>query len=54
MKDHWVDKGVYLSNILPSGSGADKCVSCGICASHCPQFLKIPELLEKVHNEFVK
>lgn len=54
MKDHWVDKGVYLSNILPSGSGADKCVSCGICASHCPQFLKIPELLKKVHNEFVK
>jgi predicted aldo/keto reductase-like oxidoreductase len=54
MKGHWVDKGVYLSNILPSGAGADQCVSCGICASHCPQALEIPALLKKVQDEFKK
>jgi predicted aldo/keto reductase-like oxidoreductase len=54
MKSHWVDKGVYQSNLIPAGTGADQCVSCGICTEHCPQTLKIPELLKQVHAEFMK
>ncbi len=54
MESHVIDKAVYLSNLVPSGSGADQCVSCGICAKHCPQNLKIPELLRNVHEEFTE
>jgi len=36
MESHVIDKAVYQSNLVPSGSGADQCVSCGICAKHCP------------------
>jgi uncharacterized protein len=53
MKSHWVDKGVYRISFVPGGSGADQCISCGICEERCPQTLKIPELLKKVHNEFM-
>jgi len=52
MKSHWGDKGMYRDNLLPSGSGADQCISCGICLEHCPQELDIPVLLKKVHEEF--
>ncbi len=31
---------------------ASQCVHCGECLEHCPQELPIPELLEKVDNEF--
>jgi predicted aldo/keto reductase-like oxidoreductase len=54
MKDHWVDKGMYNTNLMPSGSGADKCISCGICEQNCPQGLAVPDLLKKVHEEFTK
>lgn len=54
MESHVIDKAVYQSNLVPSGSGADQCVSCGICANHCPQNLKIPELLRNVHEEFME
>lgn len=54
MKSHVVDKVVYQSSLVPAGSGADQCVSCGICARHCPQALKIPELLKKVHAELME
>jgi predicted aldo/keto reductase-like oxidoreductase len=53
MKDHWVDKGMYMSNILPSGTGADKCIDCGICARNCPQGIKIPDKLKEVHKAFI-
>ncbi len=53
MKSHWVDKGQYQGNLVPAGSGADQCVSCGLCMQHCPQSLQIPELLKKVHSEFM-
>ena len=53
MKSHWVDKGQYQSNLVPAGLGADQCVSCGLCMQHCPQTLAIPELLKKVHTEFM-
>jgi len=52
MKNHVIDKVVYQSSLVPGGSGADQCVSCGICTGHCPQNLQIPELLKKVHTEF--
>ncbi len=30
--------------------GADACISCGKCASHCPQSIKIPSMLEKIKS----
>jgi len=54
MKSHVIDKVVYKSNFVPAGSGADQCVSCGICTGHCPQTLQIPELLKKVHAELME
>lgn len=53
MKSHVIDKAVYQSSLVPAGSGADHCVSCGICTEHCPQSLQIPELLKNVHTEFM-
>jgi predicted aldo/keto reductase-like oxidoreductase len=49
-----VDKYVYNTIMRPSNSGANQCVTCGICEHKCPQGLKISELLKKVHNEFVE
>lgn len=54
MKSHVIDTVVYQSNLVPAGAGADQCVVCGICAEKCPQTLEIPELLQKVHAEFMK
>lgn len=54
MKEHVIDTVVYKNSLVPAGIGADQCVSCGICEGHCPQTLKIPELLKKVHAEFMK
>ena len=51
LKPNPVDKIVYQRTVLPAGSGADRCVSCGLCARHCPQGLKIPELLRQAHAE---
>lgn len=51
VKPHPVDKLVYNRSLLPSGAGADRCVSCGICARRCPQGLEIPELLRQAHAE---
>ena len=32
---------------------ADACIGCGKCASHCPQSIKIPELMKStIHNTF--
>jgi predicted aldo/keto reductase-like oxidoreductase len=50
MKAHWVDKGMYKINLMPSGTGADKCISCGACAKHCPQGIDIPERLKEAHK----
>lgn len=48
------DRYIYQRVIIPSGFGADRCISCGICMEKCPQSLKIPELLKKVHADFLK
>lgn len=53
MKPHLIDKIVYQNVTVPSGSGADQCVSCGICTQNCPQTLDIPKLLEDIHTEFM-
>jgi hypothetical protein len=54
MKSHFIDKVVYKNSLVPAGSGADQCVFCGICIGRCPQTLKIPELLKKVHAELME
>ena len=51
MKSHWVDREMYESNIVPSGTGADQCIECGACMEHCPQGLDIPKSLKDVHKE---
>lgn len=53
MKSHVIDAVVYQSNLVPAGTGADQCVSCGICTENCPQTLSIPELLKQVHTELM-
>ncbi|VBB06928.1 aldo/keto reductase [Lucifera butyrica] len=53
VKPHPIDKVVYQNNVIPSGLGADQCVSCGVCEKKCPQGLKISELLKAVHEEFM-
>lgn len=54
MKPHVIDAVVYQSNLVPTGTGGDQCVSCGICTENCPQTLEIPELLKRVHTELMK
>lgn len=31
----------------------EKCIKCGLCKKNCPQSLQIPELLEKIHKEYI-
>jgi len=54
LTQHPIDKVVYQNTTVPSGKGADRCISCGICMQHCPQDLKIPELLKTAHAELSK
>jgi uncharacterized protein len=54
MKSHWVDKEMYKNNIMPAGMGADQCTECGICMTHCPQGLHIPEELKTAHDGLTK
>lgn len=51
VKPHPIDQAFYQGTLLPSGHGADRCIACGLCTQHCPQGLKIPDLLEQVHGE---
>jgi len=48
MSTHWVDKEMYTSNIIPAGLGADQCIECGKCESHCPQAIEIRRELKNV------
>lgn len=51
VKPHPIDQAFYQNTVVPAGSGADKCISCGLCTQHCPQRLEIPELLKQAHAE---
>lgn len=53
MKSNY-DKYIYQRVMMPSNSGADQCVSCGICMKQCPQGLEIPDLLKKVHADLLE
>jgi len=46
-----LDRMLYQRTFMAEGAGADQCVSCGLCMQHCPQELKIPDLLRTVHSE---
>lgn len=45
----WQFTGAY--NTIPEKSRADKCVNCGRCMTHCPQKIKIPEILKQIAQE---
>lgn len=51
-KEHVIDRIMYQDAIVPNGNGADKCIACGNCEAHCPQELKISQLLKEVHASF--
>ncbi|MFA9381956.1 MAG: aldo/keto reductase [Acetanaerobacterium sp.] len=51
MKPDCTDKKTYQNSVVSKGSGADKCISCGLCVEHCPQKLDIPNLLIDAHAE---
>lgn len=46
-------KNSYIKNFYEKGRGADMCISCGVCERHCPQGLKISELLSSAHEELL-
>lgn len=54
MSTHWIDKEIYKGNIVPLGRGAEECIGCGICMTHCPQGLNIPEQLKVAHEYLTK
>jgi len=47
-----IDKVMYSQIFVPNDRDASHCVSCGMCERHCPQNLKIIDLLKVVHSEF--
>ncbi|MCX7772311.1 MAG: 4Fe-4S dicluster domain-containing protein, partial [Clostridia bacterium] len=49
----WTEFGrmFYSLVVANNGRGADKCIACGACESHCPQKLAITELLKNAHDE---
>lgn len=36
---------------LDSAKGAEHCLQCGTCTSHCPQKINIPEIMEKLQKK---
>ena len=41
--------GIYKS-MIKNGNGADACIECGDCKSHCPQHIEIIEKLKEAHE----
>lgn len=54
MDTHFIDKVLYKSTFIPSKTGADQCIECGLCEKHCPQSIKIIENLKKAHELLIK
>ena len=50
-KPQGIDKLFYQRNLRTPGSGADQCITCGLCVQQCPQKLEIPDLLKEAHQE---
>ena len=40
--------------IMQNQNGADRCVRCGKCMTHCPQSIKIPDKLEMIHKLYLQ
>ena len=51
-KNRWQFTNGYRT--IPKDSRADSCIECGECMKHCPQHLKIPELMKKIASEVGK
>jgi predicted aldo/keto reductase-like oxidoreductase len=51
MQPNPIDKVVYKQTYITGNMDAGRCISCGICQRHCPQNLKIADLLKTVHNQ---
>lgn len=43
---------MYYDSLNPS-ERPENCIKCGLCKKNCPQNLQIPELLAKVHEEYL-
>jgi predicted aldo/keto reductase-like oxidoreductase len=54
VKPHPVDVFMYKNVHLATGAGGDRCTSCGVCLTRCPQELEIPELLAQAHKELAE
>ena len=47
--NRWLFTNNYRA--IPKDSRADSCIECGECMKHCPQHLRIPELMKKIASE---
>lgn len=51
-KNGWSSQFNYYEALTADHGKASDCVKCGACEGHCPQHLKIRDLLEKVSGVF--
>ena len=47
--NRWLFTNNYRA--IPKDSRANACIECGECMKHCPQHLRIPELMKKIASE---
>jgi predicted aldo/keto reductase-like oxidoreductase len=41
-------KAYYATEVTKFGKRAEHCISCGACEEHCPQHIRISELMPKI------